>query len=120
MIDGPVFNPSWSPDGRRLTWLATTGERVGFQVYNFDTGMAMQLFDWDPARFGGTVPAPVWSPDGRWLALTILANGPQGSGLHLIAADGSEVEAGRRPGLQPVLGRRDVTGLWGGRPATHL
>ena len=35
------------------------------------------------------MPSPIWSPDGRWLALEVWANGLQGSGIWLLAADGS-------------------------------
>lgn len=89
MIDQARFIPSWSPDGRFMTWLSSTGERFGLQVYDLQAQTAMQIFDWDPARFGGSVPAPVWSPDGQWLALDVLANGPEGSGIWLVAPDGS-------------------------------
>jgi len=89
MIDMPRFNPAWSTDGRQIAWLASTGERVGVQVYDLDQQTAVQLHDWDPARFGALIPSPVWSPDGQWLALEIWANGPEGSGIWLLAADGS-------------------------------
>lgn len=89
MIGEFLYNPSWSPDGRRITWLSSSGERVGLQVYDLDAATAVQVFDWDPARFGALIPSPVWSPDGSWLALEVWANGPQGSGVWLIAADGS-------------------------------
>lgn len=89
LIDEFRYNPSWSPDGRLLTWFASSGERVGLQLYDLEAKTAVQIFDWDPARFGGGVPAPIWSPDGQWLALEIFANGPEGSGIWLFAADGS-------------------------------
>lgn len=89
LIDQFRYNPSWSPNGRQLTWFSSTGERVGLQLYDLDAQTAVQLFDWDPARFGGNVPSPIWSPDGQWLALDILANGPAGSGIWLFAVDGS-------------------------------
>jgi len=88
IIEAPLFNPTWSPDGRLMTWFASAGDRVGMLVYDLDAHTAVQIFDWDPARFGGPIPSPVWSPDGQWLALEVLANGPEGSGIWLIAADG--------------------------------
>ncbi|MDX1415505.1 MAG: hypothetical protein R3293_15025 [Candidatus Promineifilaceae bacterium] len=88
MIDQARFNPSFSPDGRFMTWLSSTGERVGLQLYDLQEESARQIFDWDPARFGALIPSPIWSPDGQWLALEVWANGPQGSGLWLIDPDG--------------------------------
>lgn len=90
LISSPIFNPSWSPDGSQISWLATTGERFAVQLFDLEGQTSAQIFDWDPARFGGLVPSPVWSPDGHWLALDVLANGPEGSGIWLLAADGSQ------------------------------
>ena len=89
MIAGPLFNPAWSPVGTKMSWLTSTGERFAVQVFDLETQTAVQIHDWDPARFGALVPSPVWSPDGQWLALEIWANGPEGSGVWLLAADGS-------------------------------
>ena len=91
MIGNGRFNPSWSPDSRLMTWFSSTGERVGLQLYDFEAETAVQLFDWDPARFGALIPSPVWSPDGKWIALEVWANSPEGSGIWLIAAAGSSV-----------------------------
>ena len=89
MISGPLFNAAWSPDGMQLSWLVTTGERFAVQLFDLEAKTAVQIFDWDPARFSGLVPSPVWNPDGQWLALDVWANGPEGSGIWLLAADGS-------------------------------
>jgi Tol biopolymer transport system component len=90
IVLSPFFNPAWSPDGSKLLWLAPTGERVYLQLFDLDEQTAVSLFNWDPARFGGLIPSPVWSPDGQWIAMEVLANGPEGSGLWLVAVDGSE------------------------------
>lgn len=89
LLDGTRFNPAWSPNGRQLAWLTAAGERFAVQLFDLDAQTAVQLHDWDPARFGGLVPSPVWSPDGKWLALNVWANGTEGSGVWLLAADGS-------------------------------
>lgn len=88
MIQGPLFNPGWPEDSLRIAWLTSTGERFAVQLFDSEAKTATQLYDWDPARFGGLVPSPIWSPDGQWLALEILANGPEGSGVWVLAADG--------------------------------
>lgn len=89
-IRSTLFNPAWAADGNQIAWLTTNGERAALQVYNMTAKTAVQLFDWDPARFGGMVPSPVWSPNGQWIALEVLANGEEGGGLWLIASDESE------------------------------
>lgn len=90
MINRPLFNPAWSPDGRSIAWLASTGERVGLQVFDLDNLTAVQVLDWDPARFGALIPSPRWSPDGVWIAQEVWANGLEGNGLWLVAPDGSQ------------------------------
>ena len=89
ITNSPLFNPAWSPDGHQIAWLSSTGERVYLQLFDLEQQTAVQRFDWDPARFGALIPSPVWSPDGKWLAVEVWANGPEGSGIWLIAADGS-------------------------------
>ncbi|NJN54344.1 MAG: hypothetical protein HC804_06030 [Anaerolineae bacterium] len=89
MIAGPLFNPAWPPMDNKIAWLTSAGERFAVQVYDWETQTAVQIHDWDPARFGATIPSPVWSPDGQWLVLEIWANGTEGSGIWLLAADGS-------------------------------
>jgi Tol biopolymer transport system component len=88
MISSPLFNPAWAPEGSKLSWLASTGERVAVQVFDMERQTAVQIFDWDPARFGALIPSPMWSPDGQWLVLEVWANDPQETGIWLIAADG--------------------------------
>jgi Tol biopolymer transport system component len=84
-----IANPVWSPDPNKIAWLTGGGGRFMVQLFDIEAKTAVTIFDWDPARFGALVPSPVWSPDGQWLALEVWANGPEGSGLWLLAADGS-------------------------------
>ncbi|MCA9987882.1 MAG: hypothetical protein KDE59_26415 [Anaerolineales bacterium] len=88
-ISGGSFNPVWAPDGQRLAWLFSSGERVGLQIFDLEAQTVTQILDWDPARFGGLIPSPSWNPAGDWLAIEVLANGRDGSGIWLAAADGS-------------------------------
>lgn len=85
----PIGNPAWSPDPSQIAWLSFAGERNVVQVFDVEAKTAVTLFDWDPARFGALIPSPIWSPDGQWLLLEVWANGPEGSGVWLLAADGS-------------------------------
>ena len=84
-----IFNPAWSPDPNKIAWMTFVEERRLVQVFDMEAKTAETIFDWDPARFGALVPSPVWSPNGQRLALEVWANGPEGSGLWLLAADGS-------------------------------
>lgn len=102
MIAAPLFNPAWSADSSKIAWLASTGERVGLQVYDLVENTAVQLFDWSPAQFGGLIPSPVWSPDGANIALHVLANSPEGSGIWRIATDGSNSQLISAQGSNPV------------------
>ncbi|MCB8945356.1 MAG: hypothetical protein H6658_16535 [Ardenticatenaceae bacterium] len=83
-----IFNPAWSPAPNKIAWLTGDGERRMVQVFDMEAKTAVTLLTWDPARFGALVPSPVWGPDGQWLALEVWANGPEGSGIWLLAADG--------------------------------
>ena len=85
----PIFNPAWSPDPTKIAWLTYGDEGHMLQLFDTEVKTAVTLLTWDPARFGALVPSPVWSPDGRWLALEVWTNGPEGSGIWLLAADGS-------------------------------
>jgi Tol biopolymer transport system component len=101
MIQGPLFNPGWSPDGRKIAWLVTTGERIGLQVFDLDAKTAVQIYDWDPARFGALLPSPVWSPNGQHIAIEIWAIGSDGSGIWLLAPDGGSQTLVDAQGREP-------------------
>ena len=106
LFDLNRFSPTWSPDGRLMTWFSSTGERMGLQIYDLNAQTATQIFDWDPARFGGSFPAPVLYPAGHSLALDVLANGPVDDGIWPFAVDGGSQTTIHQPGREP-------------HPATH-
>jgi hypothetical protein len=82
--------PAFSADGTRLAWLAPYGERTTIAVFDLEAETVTELHPFDPARFGGLPPAPVWGPDGNWIAVRVLANGLEGTGLWLLSLDGEE------------------------------
>jgi Tol biopolymer transport system component len=70
-IPGAIAGPSWSPDGRRLTY---EGDYVS--VIDRNGAHRRRLVR------GGA--APSWSPDGRWIAYRT----PNGKRLDLVSPDG--------------------------------
>ncbi len=68
--DKPIMSPSWSPDGRYLTYVSFENNRSEVWVHAVFSGSRERV-----ANFKGINGAPVWSPDGRKLALTSSHNG---------------------------------------------
>ena len=53
--------PSWSPDGRYVTFGGFVGRSVGIWCLDIDSGEATQLAE-------GLFTLPIWSPDGSRLS----------------------------------------------------
>jgi dipeptidyl aminopeptidase/acylaminoacyl peptidase len=68
LVSGPggASSPRWSPDGKRLAYLAAAGNGAQIFVRWMDTGQTAQV-----TRLEESAGAPVWSPDGRWIAFTL-------------------------------------------------
>jgi WD40-like Beta Propeller Repeat len=87
-----VGDPSWSPEGDRIAFAASTsdGRLPGIYVMDED-GSGMRLV----AELDGfTLSAPDWSPDGRELVFVGLAGAtseaePKSSDLFVVSIDGS-------------------------------
>jgi TolB protein len=140
-----VGSPSWSPDGRRLTFSARRADHSSIYVINAD-GSGRRLL----ARGGR---APTWSPNSSLIAYRGGANGASCGGLRLVDAntgrdaspdaaanpchqfgprqieapewspDGTEIAAGTTSGLYVVnadgtdLRHLNGTSPYSGRPA---
>jgi len=60
---GEIYNPSWSPDGRRIVFSALKGGLADLFVYTIESGALEQV---TADAFADLQPA--WSPDGRTIA----------------------------------------------------
>ena len=105
-----LFNPAWSPDGKRLAWVvggnltAPDAGQIGVAIFDIGAHTVRFLHVYEP--LGGTEPQMdlAWSPDGQWLAF-INQNETQEQGreryLWVIQPDGQE-EYNLRNGYNPV------------------
>jgi len=108
-----VYQPSWSPDGHFLAWIASgdlQGDGVaGIGLVVFDLmAQDYRLLHFYTPQGGGTVPHYVsWSPDGNWIAYVTFAEAPAAgreANLWVMRPDGSEesfVDVGLEPTWSP-------------------
>ena len=66
-----VLGPSFSPDGQRIAFIGTAGDRSDLYVVGVDGSGLRRLTD---DLYGDAQPS--WSPDGRWIAFAS-ERGPQ-------------------------------------------
>ncbi len=77
----PILSPAWSPDGKRLAYVAFDKGRPGIYVQTLTSGKRIRI-----SRASGLNGAPTWSPDGRRLAVTLSKDGnPE---IYIIGANG--------------------------------
>jgi Tol biopolymer transport system component len=77
------FDPAWSPDGRRIAYVHSTGStvgpgQVGTEIWVMDAdGSGKRRLTWNVSFDGG----PTWSPDGRRIMFVRGSLYTNGSGL---------------------------------------
>lgn len=83
---GSKRSPVWSPDGRRLLYVAPGGEGLGLDIWlmNADGSQPVNL-----TQRKGDDSEPAWSPDGNWIAFTNNGRDDKIRMLYLIHPDGS-------------------------------
>ncbi|MFH1087501.1 MAG: hypothetical protein V1737_02810 [Chloroflexota bacterium] len=92
--------PFWSPDGKRIGFLARATDTTGWDIHSIDADGGNLTNN--PA--GAGITSAVWSPDGRYLACTGVVY-PDYSGIFVMRADGSgvtRVTPGGSVDLSPV------------------
>jgi hypothetical protein len=60
---GEIFDPTWSPDGRRVAFVALVGGLMDLFIYDLHAGSLKRVTDDAFAEL-----QPTWSPDGRRIA----------------------------------------------------
>lgn len=65
-------NPTWSPDGTRIAFTASTEQGTELFVYWLKTAKVARLSQLDASPKG-----LAWSPDGKWLAFTMFKKGEE-------------------------------------------
>ena len=66
----PIMSPSWSPDGREISYVSFEKKRAQIYSVSVETGKRRLLTD-----FTGINGAPSWSPDGRKMAVVLSKSG---------------------------------------------
>ena len=96
-----AFQPTWSPDGRRIAFVAGCGGGGRFDLC---------VMDADGANIrtivtGVELDAPTWSPDGRHLAFTRSRDGGSKADVHVVGTEGTDervlVEDAQRAAWSP-------------------
>lgn len=95
--------PAWSPEGKRIAFVATPEDAEGAQVYilNLATGETTRITD----SAGGIYAQPAFSPDGWTLAMANRRNGVNEIVLHDL-----------RTGEERPLSHNNSEGLYPGNP----
>lgn len=66
----PIMSPSWSPDGKAISYVSFEKKRAQIFTVSVETGQRKLI-----TSFPGINGAPAWSPDGRQLAVVLSKSG---------------------------------------------
>ena len=90
---GPGSQPSWSPDGRRLVYVAVPQNGVDNDIFVMRSSGSGRKRLTATSRINETQPA--WSPGGRWIAYT------GKKGVYAMRSNGKKARLVAAKGLQP-------------------
>src|SRR5205085_3883106 len=79
------FDPSPSPDGKRLVYISMISDKEQLFTMNIDGSKSMQL-----TRDDNDHEDPAWSPDGSRIAFVMIADGK--NKIAVMRSDGNNVE----------------------------
>jgi TolB protein len=83
-------SPAWSPDGKRIAFTHSTGDRSVIDVVDAD-GDNRETLTTDPAPRRGSDFGPTWSPDGKQIAFARATSDGHGwtwAAIYVVDADG--------------------------------
>ncbi|KTD75032.1 Tol-Pal system beta propeller repeat protein TolB [Legionella waltersii] len=66
----PIMSPSWSPDGKSISYVSFERKRAQIFTVSVETGQRKLI-----TSFPGINGAPAWSPDGRKLSVVLSKSG---------------------------------------------
>ena len=66
----PIMSPSWSPDGKAISYVSFEKKRAEIYTVTVETGQRRLI-----TTFPGINGAPAWSPDGRHMAVVLSKSG---------------------------------------------
>ena len=86
--EGDYFTPTYSPNGRDLTFAVTGGNRSGIFRYDWERNCCLTHLSggrWDDI-------SPTYSPDGQWVAFNSNRLGTRYPQIYVMSAEGGEAD----------------------------
>jgi len=102
---GLCISPAFSPDGKRLAFIANMSGSPQIWSVAMEGGWPVQVTALDDP-----VGAVTWSPDGQWLAFSVAPGGGMNTQVYLVRPDGSgmrRISDGGRETNNPGVWMRD-------------
>ena len=93
----PIMSPSWSPDGKSISYVSFERKRSQIFTVSVETGHRQLI-----TSFPGINGAPAWSPDGRQLAVVLSKSGtPKIYGIDLASGTMKQLTFGDAIDTEP-------------------
>ncbi|HET9724239.1 MAG TPA: hypothetical protein VFR44_10430 [Actinomycetota bacterium] len=82
---GRDYSPAWSPDGRRIAFIRSSGRGSAIWIMDADGSDQIQVSDQ-----GTMVQPPIWSPTGAFIAYSDLSSDAETGAIWRVTPDGQE------------------------------